>query len=227
MKNSQLLIKSELIVISILLLLSLLFILDPFPKRIMKIEPGEQWITFTYNDQDVGGVSTTKDISSDSIFSLQYNVKDNTNNPYCALGIKHADSLGSIEWFEEVVLTARTLGIESARYLFTITNNEPDHAWDPDTGNRYNESYFTATSAFQDIVIPRESFKVPTWWLDQFEVEIRRAMPIFDDIINIAVSTGSRARPLKYGRSRLLAPGCLQWLFIRVFWGYGLLPYVS
>ncbi len=183
---------TDIIVIAALLLCTSSLLINRHILRTEIIIPGVELSHYITSDQAVGGSSEAVDRTGEKAFSVEYSLKDATSNPYIGLGLSLDGH--SIDWFDSVVVRARTIGPESGHYRLYLKNVDPSAAADDWARQRQNESNFETSGEFRDIVIPRESFKVPTWWLESYGMTALESIPRFDNVVEVTVTTGALSR---------------------------------
>ena len=182
----------DIAVIAVLIACTSSLLFNELVPRSFVIVPGQDRTLYTTTDQAMGGKSTAAGRTDDSAFALEYSLADAAANPYAALGIPLQER--SFDWFDRIVVRARSAGTAPGRYRIYIRNvdafSEPGN-W---SSQRQNESNFEAAAEYRDIVIPRESFKVPTWWLESYGLGPEDGVPRFDKAVEISLSTGALSR---------------------------------
>lgn len=181
--------KIELSLIALLLIFSTVVILNSVINRTQKITPNMGLEVFIGNDKIIGGTSSIINLTNDNSFIFSYSLDEKISNPYITFTILLPEEYSDIEWFDNISFMAQVKGLDRTQYKVFIMNNEGNQVF-PDL-KRYNESYFFAETRELLITIPRNTFKVPSWWLNRYNIDTLDSIPQFDNTYAIEFTTGS------------------------------------
>ncbi len=176
-----------LLAISVILLVGY----EACPREVV-VAPGTQWFADTDNDFFDGGSSVIENLSNEDGFAFRYQLKPDIGYPFTLFLLSprkellqsldedqdwrmvdiDKSQLPNMDWVEDVSIKARIEGKpkENFRFYFRSRSDELYDVQDT-TSRRYAQSLFTLTEELQEVVLERDMFHVPTWWLDQHALD--------------------------------------------------------
>lgn len=166
-------------------------------KRKVTISPEKSdWVTNVRSDQVSGGSSIVANQSDLSVYSMSFNLEDDSETPFASMIIKPADKKNiDLDWMESVSIKVRYTGDQRHSFLIQFRNYEPNY-FDPQdhTSQKYVEQAFDATPGTKELVFQRELFTVPAWWISRLEASLDDARPILNAVSAIDITTSAAAR---------------------------------
>jgi diguanylate cyclase (GGDEF)-like protein len=207
-----------------LISLALVALYEYCPKKVVVSGVGGEWFSQVETDIYRGGSSAGIDESTESELRYTYKLGDIDQHPYSVLivspqrsfknkklkqkiektGDKNLDwrdvriedqDLFNLDWLEKVRIVARVEGKEKETFRIHF-RTRIDEAYDSsdEIPRSFTEGMFNLTDKNQEIVLSREQFKVPYWWLEQFKVNLaKHNQPSFSPLEWIEFLPGSRA----------------------------------
>jgi len=184
--------------ILLILTIALLIVYQTFTRELTVDAQAVNWSTQTSDDRGNGGSSFTEDLSSSDELSFSYTTQDNSKQSYAVFLISPPaeEMLLDLDWFTEITIQARAIGERKQQFLIYL-RDRPEHLvpdGDPST-SKYNEAFFELTEQTQSILLPRECFVVPRWWIAEKAILPEDASPSFSnfEFIEIAVCIPNQA----------------------------------
>ena len=185
--------KLTLVMVVISAIASLLY--HGIPREVT-ISPATGWHTESVSDGtdgSVGGRSTSRASPNNGGFEFDFNILEGSNHRFSSMLI-HApggESTLDLSWYETVTLTAYLKGKDAGYFRFRFRNQD-ESVYDPDdlVSAKYNTVLFKLNSEPQTLVLSKDNFYVPEWWIERMSVSLDEARPRFDRVALVELTTG-------------------------------------
>jgi hypothetical protein len=146
------------------------------------------------DDRSEGGASVASTQNENKHLVLVCDIKTSKNLwPYCSIsfnlmrnqhGIDFSHYSGFRLWIKN--LDEPPVGIRFQLRNFSSAYSDPGQ----DLSLKYNVVEFYQQSSPYPVVVPKESFQVPSWWMVLHKFSPERGAPEFTDVRSIDVATG-------------------------------------
>jgi diguanylate cyclase (GGDEF)-like protein len=213
----------KLLLFFILLTCVALFAENTFIKTKLIIKPGNSYNVFLSDDRANGGASIAEWTNFDT-YEWRCDLRHQYSYPYCQFHIEFGGvDLSRFESMKIVLEYAVRTPAPNDSIRISLLNSGPLYSKDMPPGTfKLNEMEIPALYLNGPFIARMSDFKVPDWWLRQYNIPPQNTHIEYDNIAYLQIITGSGSTPGEY-RFRLHS---IEWegnLISRETWYFGIL----